>query len=79
MHEDLKRAGFGATQTLFFPQTIYPSGWWSATMACTEAEIPGFRRVDAEGFLDTHYYNADIHAAALAQPEFVRKRLAALD
>jgi spermidine synthase len=79
MHEDLKRAGFGATQTLFFPQTIYPSGWWSATMACTEAEIPGFRRVDAEGLLDTHYYNADIHAAALAQPEFVRKRLAALD
>jgi spermidine synthase len=78
MHEDLKHAGFGATQTLFFPQTIYPSGWWSATMACTEDEIPAFRPIDAQA-LDTHYYNTEIHTAALAQPEFVRKRLAALD
>ncbi len=79
MHEDLKGAGFGATQTLFFPQTIYPSGWWSATMACTEPEIPAFRRIDAEVLLGTRYYNADIHAAALAQPELVRKRLGTLD
>jgi spermidine synthase len=47
-------------------------------MACTEDEIPAFRPIDAQA-LDTHYYNTEIHTAALAQPEFVRKRLAALD
>ncbi|WP_295540238.1 polyamine aminopropyltransferase [uncultured Thiohalocapsa sp.] len=80
MHQDLRTAGFGAVRTLFFPQAIYPSGWWSATMAATGECIPDFRRIDDAGTaLSTTYYNADIHAAALAQPEFVRKRLAALD
>ncbi len=80
MHEDLRGAGFGIVRTLFFPQTIYPSGWWSATMAGNATELPPFRRLDDAGaVLDTTYYNSDIHAAALAQPEFVRRRLAALD
>ncbi|WP_058554352.1 polyamine aminopropyltransferase [Thiohalocapsa sp. ML1] len=79
MHEDLRSAGFGAVRSLFFPQTIYPSGWWSATMACTDAALPDYRRIDAAAELDTVYYNSDIHAAALAQPEFLRKRLAGLD
>jgi spermidine synthase len=78
MREDLKRAEFNALQTLLFPQTIYPSGWWSATMAGKARDMPAFRRIDAEALLDTRYYNADIHAAALAQPEFVRKRLQSL-
>jgi spermidine synthase len=79
MHEDLRTAGFGAVQPLFFPQTIYPSGWWSATMACTAAALPAFRRIDADALLETTYYNSDIHGAALAQPTFVRQRLAALE
>jgi spermidine synthase len=79
MHQDLRSAGFGAVRTLFFPQTIYPSGWWSATMAAAGEAIPDFRRIDAGADLDTTYYNADIHAAALAQPEFVRRHLAAQD
>ncbi|WP_295885085.1 polyamine aminopropyltransferase [uncultured Thiohalocapsa sp.] len=79
MYDDLRAAGFGAVQTLFFPQTIYPSGWWSATMAAAGERLPDFRRIDAGNLLDTTYYNADIHAAALAQPEFVRRRLAAND
>lgn len=79
MHQDLRSAGFGAVRTLYFPQTIYPSGWWSATMAAAGDVIPDFRRIDAGAALDTTYYNADIHAAALAQPEFVRRHLAAQD
>jgi spermidine synthase len=77
MYQDLRAAGFGAVQPLFFPQTIYPSGWWSATMAGTASSLPEPRRIDAEKQLDTLYYNSDIHVAALAQPEFVRKRLGA--
>jgi spermidine synthase len=76
MVSDLKEAGFADTRTLFFPQAIYPSGWWSATMARKDRAIGDFRRadVDARPF-ETRYYNADIHAGALAQPEFFRRRL----
>ncbi|KAA6186592.1 polyamine aminopropyltransferase [Thiohalocapsa marina] len=75
MRADLQAAGFADLRTLFFPQTIYPSGWWSATMARKDARIDGFRRadVDARRF-DTTYYNADIHTASMAQPEFFRRR-----
>jgi len=73
---DLTGAGFEGVQTLFFPQAIYPSGWWSATMACRDGAIPEFR-VDAaaERPFETRYYNADIHRAALAQPEFFRRAM----
>lgn len=76
MYSDLRGAGFADLRTLFFPQTIYPSGWWSATMARKDMPIEAFRRDDviARDF-QTRYYNADIHVAGLAQPEFFRNRL----
>ncbi|MCU0833782.1 MAG: polyamine aminopropyltransferase [Chromatiaceae bacterium] len=76
MHAAMRAAGFADTKTLFFPQTIYPSGWWSATLARQGAAIDGFRAQAAEvrGF-ETRYYNADIHRAALAAPEFFRRAL----
>nr|MDJ0741617.1 polyamine aminopropyltransferase [Gammaproteobacteria bacterium] len=33
MYTSLKAAGFSDARTLFFPQPIYPTGWWSATLA----------------------------------------------
>ena len=33
LHCAMREAGFTDSQTLFFPQPLYPSGWWSATMA----------------------------------------------
>ena len=76
MHSAMRAAGFADTKTLFFPQTIYPSGWWSATLACKGAAIGGFRAeaAAARGF-ETLYYNAEIHQAALAEPEFFRHAL----
>lgn len=77
MHAAMHTAGFGTTRTLFFPQPIYPSGWWSATLAATDLSLDRFRVDEARGKgFETHYYNAEIHAAALAQPEFVRRALA---
>ena len=75
MREAMNSAGFGHLQTLFFPQCIYPSGWWSATMA-SKSDISRFREQDSanKGF-DTVYYNVDIHKAALAQPEFFKKAM----
>lgn len=73
MRAAMNTSGFSHTQTLFFPQCIYPSGWWSATMASKQA-FAEFRQQDCENkAFDTEYYNADIHKAALAQPEFFKK------
>lgn len=79
MHAAMRVAGFTMARTLGFPQPIYPSGWWSATMAATTQDLTRFRveAAHAKPF-ETQYYNAEIHAAALAQPEFVRRALAAL-
>jgi spermidine synthase len=77
MHRTMRAASFADTRTLFFPQFVYPSGWWSATMA-GKRDLSGFRAeaVAAKPFA-TRYYNLDIHHAAFAQPEFFRELLAA--
>jgi len=75
MRDAMQSAGFAHLQTLFFPQCIYPSGWWSATIA-SKASLNGFREQDSTNKpFDTVYYNVDIHKGALAQPEFFKKAL----
>ncbi len=79
MHIAMRGAGFSDTRSLFFPQTVYPSGWMTATLAGKGAgALDGVRVADvrAKSF-DTQYYNAEIHQAALAQPEFFRRALTA--
>lgn len=76
MHDAMRGAGFDATRTLCFPQTIYPSGWWSATMAGKGVALDRFRIDDARAKpFETQYYNAEIHQGALAMPEFMRRAL----
>ncbi|MCX7098957.1 MAG: polyamine aminopropyltransferase [Methylococcales bacterium] len=73
MRDAMSSAGFSHLQTLFFPQCLYPSGWWSATIASKSA-LANFREQDANNKpFETVFYNADIHKAAFAQPEFVKK------
>lgn len=73
MRNAMSSAGFAHLQTLFFPQCLYPSGWWSATLA-SKTSLATFRTDDAANKdFDTTYYNVDIHHAALAQPEFFKK------
>ena len=77
MHRAMRAAGFTDSRTLFFPQTVYPSGWWSATMARRGETLDGFRVEDARNKpFETQYYNAEIHQGSLAQPEFFRRALA---
>ena len=76
MRQAMKDAGFAALQTLQFPQMVYPSGWWTCTLARKAQGFDGFRREAAAnpGF-DTEYYNADIHQASMALPNFMRREL----
>ena len=76
MRNAMSTSGFGHLQTLFFPQCLYPSGWWSATIA-SKSDLTTFREQDsANKPFETVYYNVDIHKASLAQPEFFKKTFA---
>lgn len=76
MHEALRAAGFLDVATLNFPQCTYPSGWWSATLACKDAPLSGFREeAVVHKTFPTRYYNYGIHTAAMASPEFLFKAL----
>ncbi|HJU27096.1 MAG TPA: polyamine aminopropyltransferase [Rhodanobacteraceae bacterium] len=76
IHAATREVGFAATRTLPFPQPCYPTGWWSCTLARKQASLDDFRETAASGKpFATRYYNAGIHRAALAQPEFMREAL----
>jgi spermidine synthase len=76
MRAAMRVADFSSVRTLTFPQPLYPTGWWSCTMARKGADLSGFReRGAATKQFPTRYYNVDIHKAALALPEFMREAL----
>ena len=76
IHSDMKEAGFGQCHTLPFPQPVYPTGWWSCTMAGPAGGLTQFREADsANKAFKTEYYNVEIHRGALAVPEFMKRDL----
>jgi len=76
MHQGMRAAGFSDVRSLPFPQCVYPSGWWTVTLASKVVSLEHFRDRDAANkSFPTEYYNADIHRAALAAPEFMRRAL----
>lgn len=69
----MREAGFDKVVTLSFPVVGYPSGWWSGTMAGKNRDLTAFRETAAKAkTFKTEYYNADMHRAALAVPEFCK-------
>lgn len=79
MYLHMQAAGFSNQTTLNFPQPIYPSGWWSATLA-GNTNLRTFREQDVlEKTFRCQYYNAEIHQGALAIPEFMKPPVAAAD
>ena len=76
MHSAMQEVGFAASHVLSFPQPVYPTGWWSASLAQRDAgplQQPG--GTDA---MDMHYYTPQMHSAAFAQPAFLQKQLSAI-
>ncbi len=73
MRDAMRSAGFVQQLTINFPQPVYPSGWWSATLAGKKENLITFREQASRNkpFL-TRYYNHDIHLATMAMPEFWR-------
>ncbi|MBI2381771.1 MAG: polyamine aminopropyltransferase [Gammaproteobacteria bacterium] len=72
----MAEAGFMSRKTLSFPQPVYPSGFYSATLAGKDHDLGFFREADARAkpFV-TEYYNAGIHRASAVLPEFLKRAL----
>lgn len=76
LHQNMKEAGFSSTQTLPFPQPVYPSGWWSCTLAGKNTQVDHFRADASQAKpFETQYYTAEIHQGALVLPPFMRKAI----
>jgi spermidine synthase len=76
MIQAMYRAGFKDAAIHQFPLCSYPTGWWSATMACKDSAIEFAREAAAEKkCFTTQYYNAAIHRASAAVPQFLHKAL----
>ncbi len=73
MRKAMKSAGFKEVGTLFFPQPVYPSGWWSGTVAAKSGIGHPRERDIANKPFSTRYYNLAIHKAAFAAPDFFLK------
>lgn len=82
MHRAMAATKYSEVKTLQFPQPVYPSGWWSATVACKagaskDGLVERFREAEARGKpFATKYYSAEIHQAAFVMPPFFTESLA---
>ncbi|MDH5408185.1 MAG: polyamine aminopropyltransferase [Gammaproteobacteria bacterium] len=74
MRAAMLNAGFSQVNTLGFPQPVYPSGWWSATMAGKTGDLREFRSADSKNRpFETLYYSSEMHQAALIEPPLLTK------
>ncbi|MDK9687922.1 polyamine aminopropyltransferase [Halomonas sp. LC1] len=77
LRNDMREAGFDSVATLPFPQPVYPSGWWSVTLAGKGTNVESFREEAAASHeMPLQYYTVDAHRGALALPPFMRKAFA---
>ncbi|WP_404464431.1 polyamine aminopropyltransferase [Vreelandella aquamarina] len=77
LRNDMREAGFDSVSTLPFPQPVYPSGWWSVTLAGKSTNVESFREEAAASHeMPLQYYTVDAHRGALALPPFMRKAFA---
>lgn len=79
MRDAMLEVGFTDLQHVNFPQMIYPSGWWSSTLAKKSGAFEDFRKEDADKASlqwQLNYYNSDIHVGATALPNFLKRAFA---
>jgi spermidine synthase len=76
MRAAMREAGFDAVHTLDFPQPVYPSGWWSATLATKGGDLRRFREEDVQAApFATRYYSQAMHRAAMEETPLLSQAL----
>ena len=75
MRNAMRSAGFDAVHTLDFPQPVYPSGWWSATLATRQGNLKTFREADVKAKpFSTRYYSYGMHIAAMEETPLLEEK-----
>jgi len=76
MYTAMREAGFSNMATLQFPQCVYPSGWWSATLAGKDSSVAQFRNFAAKNKpFQSKFYSEEMHQSALTLPPYVKEAL----
>ncbi len=76
MYTAMRKAGFTNMATLQFPQCVYPSGWWSATLAGKDSNVSQFRNFAAKNKpFKSKFYSEDMHQSALTLPPYIKEEL----
>ena len=73
MSSNMKLAGYSSTHTFEFPQSCYPTGWWSCTLAGKENNFENIRPMDTG--LTTKYYTTESHRGGLILRPFIKQAL----
>ena len=76
MRNAMRDSGFSDVHTLDFPQPIYPSGWWSATLATKNGNLKAFREQAVKDLpFKTRYYTYAMHRAAMEETPLLAEKL----
>lgn len=76
MHDAMRAAGFAGVHPVLFPQPIYPSGWWSGSIAGKAQRLPPARAEATSAFAAAlRYYTPAMHTAAMTLPPFLQRAL----
>ena len=70
MSANMKSAGYLNTHTFEFPQSCYPTGWWSCTLAGNNNDLKTIRTLDTS--VPTKYYTTDSHRGGLTMRPFMQ-------
>ena len=73
MSNNMKLACYSSTHTFEFPQSCYPTGWWSCTMAGKENNFENIRPMDSA--VTTKYYTTESHRGGLTLRPFIKQAL----
>ncbi|MEJ2399028.1 MAG: polyamine aminopropyltransferase [Gammaproteobacteria bacterium] len=66
MRTAMRNSGFSDLRTYDFPQPIYPTGWWSATMARKTGRFDAIREHEADNRpFKTRYYSLARHRVSM--------------
>ena len=72
MKQAMLKAGFESTLTYTFPQPVYPTGFWSATLASVGPMPTSFRKND-HAMEHVRYYCGSVHQACLQEVPMVKQ------
>jgi spermidine synthase len=75
MRQAMHAAGFQHLHTLDFPQPLYPSGWWSATLASNTPLGEGRTNDINNKEFNTLYYSELKHRAAMETPAYLKAQI----